>query len=880
MTRTDLPEAVRASERSTTARIWGFTAALIGGTALCWMLRVHNLGLVPAPLRLAWPLLALGFTLGHFANIQVGFHKQSHAIDLTDVILIPAIVFADARAVIATAAIGTVVRSLSGKRPLIKAALNVSLHAFAVTVALLCYHAVVGDASVLSVRGWLGAIAAVVTAEVLTHVGIHIAIALSGQASRSALGQIAVSLTSMIIADTILGLAAVQLLWAGAGGGVLFIVIATAVGAAYVTHGRLRIRHTTLTQLYSFEQALAGIVETDQVIAAVLNETLTLFNAEVAQLVLPGGAESLCHTLRLGESQPVTTRGPHPVAELLEGEEGVLVAPRRTQDPRLAEALDGTGFRDAMALRLPTDVAATVEVLVVADRLNGDDVTFGPGDAALIETLATPTAMALRSSDLLNQLRAQVAIKEHQASHDALTGLANRTLFSTELDRALAERGAAGLVGIMLIDLDGFKNLNDTLGHEAGDEFLRTVAHHLDDVMGERGTIGRLGGDEFAVVVPDAQDRMEIAAIADDLDNAVRTPVVIADVTIDLRASIGVTIAPLYGEDRFTLLRQADLAMYRAKQHGGGVAIHNDSRDDYIDRPSLVAALREAIHTSGIRLHYQPKVSFATGEIIGVEALLRWTHPRYGAIAPDQFIPVAELSGLIRPLTRWVLATALAQCSAWHYAGVDVNMAVNLSPTQINDPAVATQIRELLDTYHLPPGALTLEITESAALTDQGADHHLVLDSLARLGVRLSIDDFGVGTSSLARVKNLPVSEVKIDKSFITNLASDPTDDVIVASTISLIHQLDLVVVAEGVESQATYDQLCALGCDIAQGFLVSAPLDPEDLTTWYHARAQPELRSPATIIPMLQSLTIPRQWESPPPRALPKRARSDGSSD
>jgi diguanylate cyclase (GGDEF)-like protein len=401
-----------------------------------------------------------------------------------------------------------------------------------------------------------------------------------------------------------------------------------------------------------------------------------------------------------------------------------------------------------------------------------------------------------------------------------------------------------------LIDLDGFKTLNDTFGHETGDSFLQHLATCLRAVIGERGSVARLGGDEFAVLIPAAEDLTEVAGIAQAVDLAVRAPVTVAGITVDVRGSIGVAASPLHGEDRTTLLRHADFAMYRAKERGGGVAVHNDQQGGRVDRPSLIAALREAIQNSGLNLQYQPKVLLGTEEVVGVEALLRWTHPIYGSISPDQVIPVAETSGLIGPLTRWVLATALAQCGAWHREGIDLNVAVNLSPTQIDDVDVVTQVRSLLALHELPPEALTLEITESAGLNGQIAENISVLEELAALGVRLSIDDFGTGTSSLARMRRFPVSEVKIDKSFITNLNADPKDVVVVSSTVSLAHQLGLDVVAEGVETLMTSEQLRSLGCDIAQGYLFSPPLHPEDLIHWIrtHSRIASSAESP--IIP------------------------------
>ncbi len=677
------------------APVWAFSGALGAGAVLWSALGGHGSARAPVPLDLAWPILAIGFAAGHLASIQIELFDQNHRVDLTDVVMLPAVVFLSPDHVVLAAALGTLVTWTWDRAPLLKAAFNVALHAFSASVAVHVYAAVVGRGSPVGSAGWLGGAAAVAACEVVTVVAIQIVIALasrqlatgdSRQLSSGNLTDVVIALAYVVAADSTLGLAAVHLLWGGLAGGVIFLAVAAVVGVEYAAHGRLRRRHTTLEHVYRFERALAGMVDTERVIGAVLREALVLFNAEVAQLVALDPTGTTTYSLRAGCVDPATAHDAHALADLAGRRSGALLAPLGSRDPETVLALFRSGVRDAIVFRLPAEVATSGEYLVVADRLGGELVTFDEGDLTLAETLATPTAMALRSSDLLAQLRAEVALKEHQASHDALTGLANRTLYSSEVDRALRERKPDSLVGLMLIDLDGFKSLNDTLGHGAGDVFLQALATVLADVVGERGTVGRLGGDEFAVVMPGVPSLEELMATASDVNRSVRAPVEVAGTTVDLRASIGVSVAPLHGEDRFTLLRQADLAMYRAKQQGGGVALHDDRYSGSIDRPSLIAALREAIATSSLSLNYQPKVDLATGEVVGVEALVRWTHPRYGTISPEVFIPVAETSGLIRPLTRWLLTATTGQYREWREIGLDVNVAINISPVQLDDP--------------------------------------------------------------------------------------------------------------------------------------------------------------------------------------------------
>jgi diguanylate cyclase (GGDEF)-like protein len=393
------------------------------------------------------------------------------------------------------------------------------------------------------------------------------------------------------------------------------------------------------------------------------------------------------------------------------------------------------------------------------------------------------------------------------------------------------------IVAVMLMDLDGFKDVNDTLGHQTGDSLLQQIALALHKAVGMRGLVSRLGGDEFAIVIPGADDRSEVAAIAREILLAAERPVSIDGLALEVRASLGVALAPDHGTDAAGLLRQADVAMYQAKQSRSGVEVYDANEDHYTTRRLiLVTELSRALQTSSVELHYQPKADLDTGRVVGAEALLRWTHPLYGVIPPDEFIPVAEQSGLIRPLTHWVLQTALDQVSSWRAQGLDLTIAVNLSARSVVDTELVVDVSDLITQAGIPPAALTLELTESALPPDR-ARSETVLTGLAALGVRLAIDDFGTGYSSLSRLKRLQVHEVKIDKSFVVQMVANDDDDAIVRSTIDLARNLGLTVVAEGVEDEATWRRLHQLGCDAAQGYYLSAPLSATDFQAWLEHR-------------------------------------------
>jgi len=444
--------------------------------------------------------------------------------------------------------------------------------------------------------------------------------------------------------------------------------------------------------------------------------------------------------------------------------------------------------------------------------------------------------LIVNSRDITERVRAEEALR-HQALHDALTDLPNRTLLHDRLGHALrASRRDGRPLALLLLDLDRFKEVNDTFGHHRGDDLLRQVAARLRGALRASDTIARLGGDEFAALLPGA-DESGARAAATALRAALDVPLVLAGQALQLGASIGVALAPAHGEDAPTLLRHADTAMYAAKRAGDtDVAVYDPAHDPHSpDRLALLAELREAITQGALALHYQPKVALATGQVHGVEALVRWPHPVHGLLPPDQFIPLAEQHGLIGPLTLWVLEEALRQGKLWARAGWDLNVAVNLSAWSLHDASLPDTIAALLRRFDAPPGRLRLELTEGSVMAD--AERALeVLTRLTALGVGLSVDDFGTGYSSLAYLKRLPVDEVKIDRSFVRDLATDEADAAIVHSTVGLGRSLGLQVVAEGVEDRATWDLLARMGCDVAQGYYLSRPLPAAAVADWLRA--------------------------------------------
>ena len=426
----------------------------------------------------------------------------------------------------------------------------------------------------------------------------------------------------------------------------------------------------------------------------------------------------------------------------------------------------------------------------------------------------------------------------HASLHDKLTGLANRTLLADRFEQALRlGRRQASTTGLLLIDLDRFKEVNDTLGHHYGDRLLDQIGRRLVNEAREIDTVARLGGDEFAVLLPSVEGLEGALKVARRLHAAITASFEINGVELDVEASFGVVVSDLHGDDPSTLMQRADIAMYSAKKQGKGILAYDPGADRRTpERLAMLGELRRGLDRGELFLEYQPKVSLSTGEVTGVEALVRWQHPVRGLVNPDEFIPFAELTGVIGSLTHYVLNLALAQVRAWADAGICIPVAVNISARNLLDDKLVAQIVNLLAHHKLTPTMLVLEVTESAIMLDSYAAR-AILTQLHALGIHIAIDDFGVGYTSLAQLKDLPISELKIDKSFVLAMQSDHANELIVRSVVDLGHNLGMSVIAEGVETAELLDALGVYHCDMAQGFHVCRPVSAEAFMQWYEKR-------------------------------------------
>jgi diguanylate cyclase (GGDEF)-like protein/PAS domain S-box-containing protein len=513
---------------------------------------------------------------------------------------------------------------------------------------------------------------------------------------------------------------------------------------------------------------------------------------------------------------------------------GYIVGDDRVQFERmLAELLSGKrrSFQLELGCRHASGSEMWVLLRAVLEHGVGEDADCA---VAMIENI-TDRKRAER------ELVRQAEINEHQALHDPLTGLPNRILFGERIGQAIREaQRSKTRLAVALIDLDRFKEVNDSLGHSAGDHLLINVGERMGGALRAADTVARLGGDEFGLLLPELTNTDDVLPVLERLQASLERPIQVQSLPIGIEASIGIAVYPDHGEDAQTLIQRADVAMYDAKRDGCTYTFYDDDAHDYdVTSLTLVAELRRAIAQRELVLHYQPKAALASGIVTSVEALVRWVHPERGMVFPDSFIPIAQETSLIGPLTLYVIEEALRQARAWAGQGLELSIAVNLSTRNLLDRGFPKQVAELLSRWEVDPGWLELEVTESSMLANP-TRAKAILSELSALGIRLSIDDFGTGYSSLAYLRQLPVDEIKIDRSFVIGMGVETGDAVIVRSTVDLGRNLGLEVVAEGVETIEHWERLRELGCNTAQGYFLSRPMPAEDLCEWLNARPVP----------------------------------------
>ncbi len=720
---------------------------------------------------------------------------------------------------------------------------NISIAAIGTSTAIAVFRGVAGTGGTLSLRAWCAAGLASVAYAMVSLCSVAIAWRARGNKPLDEIWRTAVVGIVAEAANATVAFLGVRLIVLDPWLGIPVGVVAGFMGLAYRNYAQLLASHESMERLYLSTREIERPRGHRASIQALLDQTLDLLTGDTAELALLPTDEHPAIVLVSGRDrffEELPAEAANRVA-LDRREELLEAAEIDTPDVEVDETF--AGFDEVAAAQLKRQVItaplSSPTGLVGSLRVSMNyGTTFCEADRHLLEMFANHASVALHNSRLIDQLRAEVAEREHQALHDDLTSLPNRVMFDLQTRQALDRRADDELVAVILVDLDRFKEVNDTLGHDRGDELLERLGSRVNELgIARQLTVARLGGDEFAVLLRTAADIDEVRSLAAAVRVALETPIEIAGVIVDVRASLGVAVAPEDGNDATTLLQRADVAMYIAKSDHQGVAFYEPQTDPYSpERLSLAADLRLAVARGEVEPHFQPVTSLVTGEPISVEALARWTHPGFGVVPPDVFIPIAEQSGLIRELTYLMLDRSLDEVRKLNNAGFELRVAVNLSVRLLLDDDLVRNIERHLTRAGVEPNVLTLEVTEGTIMSDP--DRAIaVLDQLHALGVGLSIDDFGMGYSSLNLLKRMPVSQLKIDRSFVTALPKDHDDAVIVQSVISLGHNLGMQVVAEGVEELASLEYLRAQGCDSVQGFYLSVPLPSAELWRWLRRR-------------------------------------------
>jgi diguanylate cyclase (GGDEF)-like protein len=823
-------------------RVWLLTAAM--GTVAVALLAsvVADLDRLAVGTRLPWPVLVALFAAAEVFVVHLTIRHNAHSLSLSEIPMVLGMAFAGPVPFVIARVAGAAIGLVGHRRQRgTKLAFNLTSFLLEACLAVALYRLVLGPASPGDPRGWVAALVALLVTNVVSAAAITAAMALmAGHLDRSVFGQGLGAGALALTANTTLALVAVIALDEEPWSVVLLVIVAGILFASFRAYTALRQGYSRLEMLYRFTRAVGGSVEAGPVTAVMLAEARDLLRAEVAEMRLQADRDQPAIRLLLRADGTLDERpaedeptGPAWWAPALQGR-GVVLA--RSSKDEGSRALLGGGVKDAMAVPLRRE-NEVLGVVIVANRL--DEVsTFDAEDLKLFEVLASHAGVALENGRLVDALRTEAVEREHQALHDALTELPNRRLFATRVEEALAApQSASAGVAVVFVDLNRFKEINDTLGHHTGDALLRQVGARFQTVAPAGGTVARLGGDEFAVLLPGVPGEAEARAAAALIGQALVEPFTLPDITLDVDACIGVAIHPQHGGTAAVLMQRADVALYTAKARHADVEVYEPAQHEHSARRlAMVSELRLAIEHEQLQVHYQPKLELATGRVVGAEALLRWDHPQHGPVPPDEFVALAEHTGLIRPLTCFVLERAIGRSAGWCRAGFDLGIAVNLSVRSLLDQNLPEDVTSALARHRLPAHHLTLEITESSIMGD--VDRSLaMLERLHSLGVRLSIDDFGTGYSSLTYLKRMSVDEVKIDKSFVLPLVSDQETALIVRSTIDLGHNLGLSVVAEGVETSEAWDALADLGCDIAQGYFMSRPVPAEAFEAWVRER-------------------------------------------
>lgn len=831
----------RAAMPRPAERAWLLTVPL--GAAAVTLTAAAQLGRsIPVwhvPLALAF-LVAIAAALIMVVRLEV--RRQTNLVSLADIPLLLGLYYLSPLLLLSAVVLSTAF--VYRRQSRVKLWFNVASHAAGMALASLIVRAGL-PLEGLEPDTWLVLGVAVFAYALVTKCAVIGVISLvQGSISSHELLRMIMVSSLVVGANITIGLVVLVALQVNSWAILLLAALAAVFVVAYRSYAHSIGHSRTLTEMYWLTRAVADAPHDGTLPDVLLGRVREMLQAEYATLWVPArgrhpevllSAKVDYDALLDIAATPAWLR-----RRAFETRQTVAVGPR-LGETQLRADLARNGAKDAIIAPLRAG-SAVIGCLEVANRL-GDTAHFGPAEVRLLETIAGHAAVAVENSRLVERLR-------FDAYHDALTGLPNRRRVTDSLEDAVAVRASDEVVAVLLLDVKGLRAANEALGRAAGDQLLVEVAGRLREIAPPAALVGRVGGDSYALVVRLAHTAAAVE-LAGSVREQLRRPLEVGAITMEVDVAVGVAVHPDHGSDPALLLQRADVATHAAKGLASGVQLFNDALESRSARRLGIAAdLRQALDHGELEIYFQPKVAIADRALVGVECLARWDHPAHGAVAPEDFVAVAEHTGLLERLTDAVLSSGLTRARQWADAGHPLPIAVNLSARTLVDPEFPRRVARLLAEHEVPPHLLTLEITEEAVIGsgrewlrrpgDDSADGPLpVLHRLAKLGVRLSVDDFGTGYSSLALLRQLPVQEVKIDQTFVQGMATDAGDLAIVRTVVDLARHFGLVVVAEGVESELTLNLLQEIGCDAGQGFLFSRPLPYERLEAWVAAQTE-----------------------------------------
>jgi len=850
-----MPAESEPTPSAASVRPWAIVASIAAAAAVhLWV--APGTAVAERPIELDWWLVALTFLAAELMVLHLPVRGRPRDLPVADIPLVVGLALASPAGLVMGRVLGSAAAQATTRLGPVTVGFRLAVQYLGTVVAIAVYGLALGDAAPVEPRGWGAAILAVLV--------VHAADTLLYSSDPAAPGTPAIgrALTGVLqsLGVALTGVVTVIVLWTDP---LSVTVVAGLSCLGYLAlrfHSLLGRRYRDLNALFAFVGTVGGEEDGDP-LARVLAGVRRHMDVTTGALLVAGEAEAPELVVDHRGSLQTVLIDPGAAARIAEsaapGDDAaqMLDADLRAE---LSTAI-GVGFHDAI-VAVVSETERPHCVLIATGRHGGEP--FDSYSRRFFAALTRHAEATLDRSRLIERLRAEISEREYQATHDTLTGLPNRQAFLDATEAALAVDDGR-VVAVLTLDLNRFKDVNDTLGHDEGDRLIRDVGDRIRQAVRPSDPVARLGGDEFAILLRIASPT-DAAAVARRIEAALRSPFRRAGIDVEMTASIGIAVSS--GGDRaLTLLQRADIAMFAAKTSDTSYEVYAPELDDFSPRRLMLAGeLRAGIAACEIRCHYQPKIAVADGTLVGVEALARWASAAHGEVPPAEFIPVAEKTGLIKPLTYAVLREALAASVRLGNAGSQIPIAVNISPRNLADPDFVSTVGDIVKAAGADPHAITFEITEDSLLHDSVRAAG-VLERIAALGITISIDDFGTGYSSLGYLQRLPVSELKIDRSFVMRMDLDEADRAIVDSTIDLAHRLGITVVAEGVETPSTLEFLAGAGCDVAQGFHIARPMPEPKLRSWLDGHTSEEGLATVTHLRAAGGRRDARQSPAPP---------------